>query len=141
MKLRDCGLLVISCFLIVTMYAGIGFAADGECAGDEAMKNLREEYEWSMSYIRALALMNENLHAEKNLEAMTRLHEKLVDSKRITYTSHAFGRNFFMEPHIEALLREIGIGRLHWDKEIMTGAAGLLPWIKVQDGWFEKCTE
>jgi hypothetical protein len=125
------------------MYAGIGLAADGECAGDEAM-SLREEYEWSMVYIRALALVNDSLHAEKNLEAMTRLHEKLVDSTGITYVatdSLLRNRNIFLEPHIEALLREIGIGRLHWDKAVMTGAVGLLPWVKVRNGWFEKRTE
>jgi len=142
MKMRGYVLLVIICFVAVMMCARMGLSAYGEYADDEAMQKLQEEYEWSVIYIRALAQMNASLHAEKNLEAMTRLHAKLLNSRGIIYIENDFDfitrRNVIVESHINALLREIGgVGSIHWNKEIMTGTGGLLPLFKVRDGWFK----
>lgn len=142
MKMCGCVLLIMMCFFIGITSACMSWSAEIENTGEEAMQDLLEEYEWSMIYIRALAQMNTKLHAEKNLEAMTRLHEKLLNSRGIIYTENDFhlemGRNVIVEPHINALLNEIGgVGGIHWNKAIMTGAGGLLPWFKVRDGWFK----
>ena len=105
--------------------------------GDEVIKNLHEKYEWSMIYIRALALMNADLRAEKNLEVLTRLHEELVNNKGISYTEEdyffSYYRNVFVNNKTKVLLEELG----HDRKEIMTGEGRLLPWIKVRDEWFD----
>ena len=97
---------------------------------------LSDEYEWSIVYIRALALLNESLRAEKNLEALTRLHEKLVSNKGISYTEYDLHFNEFrltVDSKTESLLRELR----HDRKAIVTGERGVLPWTNVRDGWFD----
>ena len=121
---------------VFAMCIGAGWTADAEYVNDERMRNLREEYEWSIVYIRLLALTNERLHAEKKLEVLTRLHEKLVNNKSITFTEIDLYSNEFrlnVDTKTKSLLDELAInGR----KAVFTGEGGLLPWVKMPDNWF-----
>jgi len=100
--------------------------------------NLQEEYEWSTIYLRALVLMNASLHSESKLEALTCLHEKLVNNKGISYTEEDYffseNRSVFVNGKTDALLKELGYDR----EDKMTGEGGVLPWIKVRDDWFDR---
>jgi len=32
---------------------------------------------------------------------------------------------------------DVDVTIIYWNKAIMTGTGGLLPWFKVRDGWFK----
>jgi len=118
---------------------------------DETKKAMREVYEWILCYIRALAIISESLYVEKNLEEMTQLHSTLVNNRNVSYTKidlyvHHRSLHGIKEVDEQTRLdirRYYIIQRDFWDHQFrrqngdMTVGDVILPWVEVQNEWFE----
>jgi len=116
---------------------------------DETKKAVREMYEWILSYIRALAIINERLYVERSLREITQLHSELVGSGNVSVTeidSFLFPRRSSSRSEeqrkFDAVRRPIITGhfwhhqRRRQDGDMTVGDI-ILPWVEVRDEWFE----
>ena len=122
---------------------------------DQIKDDMEKSYRRSIFYIRALAVMCENLYLEKDLRMMVQLHSKLVNNKNISFTPTGVSYQDFNAlkntygdgadyPDLDAqtklnLRRFDLIANDFWGHQArrrngdMTVGEIILPWVEVQD--------
>jgi hypothetical protein len=124
------GLTAIIAILIILCV----FVAWGEEAQRIDEQNMQESYEWSVSYIRALTVMNERFYRDKNLERMTQLHAVLdCKNKSCPYIV----KNKLTNSWVSIVANDFAYHQTRREYGDMTVGDVILPWIAVQDRWFD----
>ena len=147
--------LALACLIVVAVAVLILFFTENanKAVGEE--NHLEEDYEWAIAYTKVLAIMNEELYQNKNLEMMVLFHEKLSNSTGLYYSKYDLFDNFFKSYHeivtsseplapldqlkkywIENILRDSWRLEKKWDENVMTTEGMVLPRIEIQDHWF-----
>jgi hypothetical protein len=110
------------------------YAAWGEEVGKVDEQNMQESYEWSIIYIRALTAMNERLYRERNLERMTRLHSALDSKSKGVFRT---AEEILKISWFSILVNDFHYHQTRREHGDMTVGDVFLPWIKIQDSWFD----
>ena len=119
---------------------------DRNIVDDEAKKAMQGTYNWILCYIRALTIVSERLHAEKNLKEMTQIHFALVNNRRVSHTEadrHS-GRRIsvsgeqrgFSNSWFYIITRHFWHHQRRRQDGDMTVGDIILPWVEVRDEWF-----
>jgi len=88
-----------------------------ESIDDETIEEMRNLYERAIYCIRVLALINERLYLEKDLETMVQLHSRLANNRKVSYMPTC--RAYFLQNFV-SLRNTYGDGEIFPELDLQT---------------------